>query len=70
METQVVISLLATAISFLDALIADTSRNGGNAAVYVDTRHVIGSAIALLRGDADADVKLDMANQRRKDKPK
>ena len=68
MNLQVVISLLATAISFLDAHIAEVSRQGADITLYVDVKHILGAAIAQLRGDTDADDKLEFINQKRKDK--
>ena len=70
MNLQVVISLLATAISFLDAHIAEAQPKGADVAQYIEARHAIGAVIALLRGDSDADVRIEMVAQRRKDKVK
>jgi hypothetical protein len=68
LNTQTVISLLAVAISFLDAEIAVLSPKGGDVSLLIDVKHILGSAIAKLRGDADADAKLDYVNERVKSK--
>lgn len=68
--TQIVISLLATAISFIDTAIAQEQPKGIDVSEYIDARHVISSAISMLRGDADTDDKIESMNERRKDKKK
>lgn len=67
---QTAISLLAVAISFIDTAIAQEQPKGIDVSEYIDVRHVISSAISMLRGDTDADAKIDKLNERRKDKRK
>jgi hypothetical protein len=68
MNVQIVLSLLAVAISFLDAEIAVLSPKGGNVSLLIDVKQVLGSAIAMLRGDTDASTKLDYINEKVKAK--